>query len=84
VLPSLHASSDAPRAWRLTHAAGYGGGIGAIAATVRGVASAGGGAGATLNGLEILEAAIGFALLCASLAVLRNFLARRLIWPNIG
>jgi hypothetical protein len=31
---------------------------------------------------EVAEAAVAFALLCAGAAALRNFLARRLIWPQ--
>ena len=83
MLPSLHISNDAPRVWRVTRAAAYGAGIGAVAAIVRGLAPAPGVA-AVVNGLEILEAAIGFALLCAGAAALRNFIARRLIWPDVG
>jgi hypothetical protein len=31
---------------------------------------------------EILGATLGFALLCAAASALRNFIARKLIWPN--
>jgi hypothetical protein len=31
---------------------------------------------------DVAEAAVAFALLCAGAAALRNFLARRLIWPQ--
>ena len=33
--------------------------------------------------LEIVGAALAFALLCAGASALRNFIARRLIWPEI-
>jgi hypothetical protein len=32
---------------------------------------------------EIVGVALGFALLCAGAAALRNFIARRLIWPEL-
>jgi hypothetical protein len=31
---------------------------------------------------DVAEAAVAFALLCAGAAALRNFLARRAIWPQ--
>jgi hypothetical protein len=31
----------------------------------------------------IVVAAVGFALLCAGATALRNFIARRLIWPEL-
>jgi hypothetical protein len=33
--------------------------------------------------LEIAGVALAFALLCAAAAALRNFIARRLIWPEM-
>jgi hypothetical protein len=33
--------------------------------------------------MEIVGAALAFALLCGLAAALRNFIARRLIWPEI-
>jgi hypothetical protein len=33
--------------------------------------------------LEIAGIALAFALLCAGAAALRNFIARRLIWPEM-
>jgi hypothetical protein len=38
--------------------------------------------GAAAHVLDIAGAALAFALLCAGAAALRNFLARRLIWPQ--
>jgi hypothetical protein len=32
---------------------------------------------------EIAGAVLGFALLCAAATALRNFIARRLIWPDL-
>jgi hypothetical protein len=32
---------------------------------------------------EIAGAVLGFALLCAGATALRNFIARRLIWPEL-
>jgi len=34
------------------------------------------------NFLEIAGATLAFALLCAGASALRNFIARRLIWPE--
>jgi hypothetical protein len=64
-------------------AAGYGAGIGLAAAVVR-LLGPTSGATRAAPALEILGAAIGFALLCACVAALRNFIARRLIWPDLG
>jgi hypothetical protein len=32
---------------------------------------------------ELLGAALAFALLCGLAAAMRNFIARRVIWPNV-
>jgi hypothetical protein len=84
-LPSLFISGDGTRAWRTGRAAVYGAGIGAAAAFLK-----------TLGPLrephlaffmtlaEITGAAVGFALLCAGAAALRNVIARRLIWPDLS
>jgi hypothetical protein len=81
MLPSLYASGDAARAWSLAHAAAYGAGIGALAALVKIFGLRQGGATAAAF-WDVAEAAVAFALLCAGAAALRNFLARRLIWPQ--
>jgi hypothetical protein len=78
MLPSLYASGDGARAWSLARAAAYGAGI---AALVKIFALRQGGAAAAQL-WEVAEAAVAFALLCAGAAALRNFLARRLIWPQ--
>jgi hypothetical protein len=63
-------------------AAGYGAGIGIAAAALRLLGPAA--AAPPAPAVEILGAALGFALLCAAAAALRNFIARRLIWPDLG
>jgi hypothetical protein len=81
MLPSLYASGDGARAWSLVWAATYGAGIGALAALVKMFAlHARDAAGTSI--WEIAGAALALALLCAGAAALRNFLARRLIWPQ--
>lgn len=82
LLPSLHRSETPERAWKVSHAALYGAVVGALAALFKtfGPLRAGT-AGALTNRLaEIAVAALFFALLCVAAAMLRNFLARRLIW----
>jgi hypothetical protein len=59
----------------------YGAGIGALAALVKIFGLRQGGADAA-QFWELAEAALAFALLCAGAAALRNFLARRLVWPQ--
>jgi hypothetical protein len=81
MLPSLYASGDAARAWSLARAAAYGAGIGALAALVKIFGLRQGGATAAPF-WDVAEAAVAFALLCAGAAALRNFLARRAIWPQ--
>jgi uncharacterized membrane protein YhhN len=83
-LPSLFRSQDAGRPWNVIHAALCGAGIGLFAGLLK-----------TLNPFrpaptenltdhltDIALAALGFALLCAAAAGLRNFLARRVIWHD--
>jgi hypothetical protein len=81
MLPSLYASGDAARAWSLARAAAYVAGIWALAALVKIFGLRQGGATAAPF-WDVAEAAVAFALLCAGAAALRNFLARRLIWPQ--
>jgi hypothetical protein len=81
MLPSLYASGDAARAWSLARAAAYGAGVGALAALVKIFGLRQGGATAAPF-WDVAEAAVAFALLCAGAAALRNFLARRAIWPQ--
>jgi hypothetical protein len=79
-LPSLYASRNRP--WNVGRAAGYGAGIGALAALIRTFEPAHAVNAAPAPLLEIAGAAFGFALLCAGAAALRNILARRLIWSQ--
>ncbi len=83
MLPSLFASEEKAQAWRVSRAAAYGAAVGALAAAFKifGPLHTGG-FGATPM-LDIAAGVFGFALLCAGAALLRNALARRLIWPNL-
>jgi hypothetical protein len=81
MLPSLHTSGEGARAWSLPRAAAYGAGIGALAALLKIFALRHDSAGAAQI-WELAQVAIAFALLCAGAAALRNFLARRVIWPQ--
>jgi hypothetical protein len=80
-LPSLYLSGEGARPWSIPRAAAYGAGIGALAALIKTFALRQDG-GAAAHVLDIAGAALAFALLCAGAAALRNFLARRLIWPQ--
>jgi hypothetical protein len=68
--------------WNTGHAMLYGAIIGAVAAGFRLLAPWGG--PHSLLGLteELVGATLAFALLCGVAAALRNFIARRLIWPE--
>jgi hypothetical protein len=83
-LSSIYRSSgDGFRPWRISHAAVAGAALGALAASFKMLAPLGivGGLSGRPAGLaEIAAVALGFALLCAGAAMLRNFLARRLVW----
>ena len=84
-LPSLFQSSENAQAWIVVHAAAYGAGLGALAALfktlgpTRATAAA---ASLTHSAVEIVGAAVVFALLCAGAAALRNVVARRLVWHD--
>lgn len=82
-LPSFYRSGESFRPWRITHAAAYGAGLGALAALFKTMAPVGL-SGGLLDRTSVLgqiaEVAACFALLCAAAAMLRNFVARRLIW----
>jgi hypothetical protein len=80
-LPSLYVSGDKPRAWSIMRAAAYGAALGIVAGLLKTL-------GLTHQAIatsvpEIAGAALGFALLCAGATALRNFIARRLIWPEL-
>jgi len=88
--PSLWNSAEQVQTWSLARAAAYGAAIGALAAGLKTLSALHGVAGLTgpaaknaiLNVPEIAAATIAFAVLCAGAAALRNFIARRLIWPQ--
>ena len=80
-LPSLYLSGDKPREWSMARAATYGAALGAIAGLFKT-------SGLTHQAVatsvpEIVGVTLGFALLCAGATALRNFIARRLIWPEL-
>jgi hypothetical protein len=80
-LPSLYISGDKPRQWSVTRAAAYGAALGAVAALLKTLALSHQAIATSVP--EIAGAAVGFALLCAAATALRNFVARRLIWPEL-
>jgi hypothetical protein len=82
-LPSLFISGDSRRTWSKTRAAAYGAGIGALAALFKTLGPLHEAGSAWVHFLEITAAALVFALLCAGAAALRNFITRRLIWPEM-
>ncbi len=82
-LPSFYSSGDSFRPWRISYAAACGAALGALAAlfkTMAPIGLTGGLLGRTAVIGQIVAVAACFALLCAAAAVLRNFVARRLIW----
>jgi hypothetical protein len=89
-LPSFHRSEN-KRAWSIPRAAGYGAVLGALAGLFRilapfdrlGGAGPAAGVDRMANAAEIVAATLGFALLCAGAAALRNFIARRLMGPGV-
>ena len=89
--PSLHFATDNVRAWSVARAAAYGAGLGVVAALfktlgpLREAASVGESftERSAANLLEAASAALAFALICAAAACLRNFIARRFVWPDM-
>jgi hypothetical protein len=79
-LPSLYRAADRAQEWSVARAAAYGGAIGALAAIFKMLAPWREGTAALASRLEIVGAVLGFALLYAGAAALRNFIARRLVW----
>jgi hypothetical protein len=89
-LPSLHPSNhprsanDQRREWSIARAAAIGAALGVMTSLFRALdpLHQAGGASATLaTGVaRIAGAALGFAVLCAAAAALRNFIVRRLVW----
>lgn len=82
LLPSLYIAGDSTRAWSVARAAAYGAGIGSLAALFKTFGPLRTAGSAAVHSAEILGAALAFALLCAGAALLRNFIARRFIWPE--
>ena len=80
-LPSLYVSGDEPREWSVARAATYGAALGAAAGLFKTLAYAH--QHVAVSVAEIAGAVLGFALLCAGATALRNFVARRLIWPEL-
>jgi hypothetical protein len=83
-LPSLHRSETTVQQWSIGRAAAYGAFIGALAALFKAWAPLRltaeiAGRGLSAVAVEVAGAAIGFALLCAAVVALRNFLARQLV-----
>jgi hypothetical protein len=78
MLPSLFASEGNSQRWSPPRAAGYGAGVGLLAALIKIFGPFRSGEVALAPALEIGLAVIAFALLCAGAALLRNRLARRL------
>jgi hypothetical protein len=90
LLPSFHATKEGVHPWSIGRWAGGGAVLGAVAGIFKalgaltGAATTGSmGERLAAKGPEIAAAAVAFALLCAAVAALRNFLARRLIWPDM-
>lgn len=67
----------------MIRAAGYGTAVGALAGLLKMLGPLRQAGSVPGHILEIVGAALAFALLCAGAAALRNFVARRLIWPEI-
>jgi VanZ family protein len=80
MLPSFYASSTRARAWNVARAACLGAAIGALAALFKTFGPLRGTSAIAAPVLEIAGAALAFALLCAGVALLRNIIARKLIW----
>jgi hypothetical protein len=83
MLSLLFGSGDNPQAWRVSRAALYGAAVGVLAALVKTIGPLQAPGATGMPALDIAAAAVGFALLCAGAAVLRNAIARRLIWPKM-
>jgi hypothetical protein len=89
-LPSLYVSGDKARAWSIARAAGCGAVLGALAGIVKALGPlreasplSGRPSEKFLAGIpEIAGAALGFALLCAIVAAVRNVIARRFVWRD--
>jgi hypothetical protein len=89
-LPSFYIASD--KAWSVWRAGACGAAVGLVASALKALvplhaviaATWHPRAGLLANAPEIAAATLGFALLCAAAAALRNLLAKRLIWRQRG
>ena len=81
MLPSFYLSQDKAREWSIVRAAGYGAALGLVAGLFKMFGPLHAAAASRVP--ELVGATLGFALLCAVAAALRNFIARRLIWPDL-
>jgi hypothetical protein len=89
MLPSFYLSNGNANTWSIARAAVYGAGIGAVAALLRTLGPSHGPFGGSISSggvlpilPEIAVAALGFGALCVVAAMLRNFIAQKLIWPE--
>ena len=80
-LPSLYVSGDKPREWSIARGATYGAALGAVAGLFKTLGLMHQAIATSIP--EIAGVTLGFALLCAGATALRNFVARRLIWPAL-
>jgi hypothetical protein len=80
-LPSLYVSGDKPREWRVSRAAAYGAVLGIVAGSLKTLGLSHQAIATSIP--EITGVTLGFALLCGGATALRNFVARRLIWPAL-
>lgn len=83
-LPSFYRSHDTSRPWNVAYAALCGAGIGAFAGLLKSVDPFRVVPSESLTNhlTDIALAGLGFAVLCAVAAALRNFIARHLIWDG--
>jgi len=81
-LPSLYVSGEKPREWSIARAAACGAVLGAVAGLFKTLGLVHQAIAPSVP--EIVGVALGFALLCAGATALRNFIARRLIWPELS
>jgi len=83
VLPSLFASKERAQPWNVPRAAAAGAAVGLAAALFRTLGPLHAHGFHTAAVVETVGAVVGFALLCAVAALLRNLVARKLIWPDL-
>jgi hypothetical protein len=83
MLSSLFGSGESRRAWSISRAAAYGAVVGILAALFKTIGPLQASGASRAPAWEIAGAAVGFALLCAGAAALRNAIARRLVWPKM-